>query len=211
MQAKQIVQLLVVGYWCQIITWARVIECFWLNIHVITSIQTTWKKQPQVEIDGGVPFNQASKLARGGESSHQWEERRERTSTQTSMIFTCSNCNIACSLRIGLYSHSRRCNSANVYGADSIVLPDRRMPVGYIVDTRYTRFNWGFERFRVVSTFRTGVAFAEEVTVATAILSIFLYIKLLQIQVNFRTLVFRQMTVATCAFLRDILKTLNLA
>ena len=48
----------------------------------------------------------------------QWDERRERrrlraasTPTEPSTEFICNNCNQACRSRIGLYSHSRRCNS----------------------------------------------------------------------------------------------------
>ena len=48
----------------------------------------------------------------------QWEERRERrrrreasAPTEPSADFTCTNCDRACRSRIGLYSHSRRCNS----------------------------------------------------------------------------------------------------
>ena len=48
----------------------------------------------------------------------QWDERREdrrlreaSVSTEPSTEFICNNCNQACRPRIGLYSHSRRCNS----------------------------------------------------------------------------------------------------
>ena len=49
----------------------------------------------------------------------QWEDkrarRRQRAETDTAPlddnVFTCSNCNRVCRSRIGLYSHSRRCNS----------------------------------------------------------------------------------------------------
>lgn len=47
----------------------------------------------------------------------QWEQRRQRrrhraasAPTEPGADYTCSNCNRACHSRIGLYSHSRRCN-----------------------------------------------------------------------------------------------------
>ena len=48
----------------------------------------------------------------------QWDERKERrwlraasVSTEPSTELICNNCNQACQSRIGLYSHTRRCNS----------------------------------------------------------------------------------------------------
>ena len=55
-----------------------------------------------------------SKLKR----EEQWEEKRQRrreraasASTEPGAVYTCSNCNKACRSRIGLYIHSKRCNS----------------------------------------------------------------------------------------------------
>ena len=53
----------------------------------------------------------------GLKKEEQWEEKRQRrrqraasASTEPGAVYTCSNCNKACCSRIGLYSHSRRCN-----------------------------------------------------------------------------------------------------
>ena len=59
---------------------------------------------------------QTSELKR--EEQCQEEKRQCRrqkaasASTEPGAVYTCSNCNKACRSRIGLYSHSRRCNSS---------------------------------------------------------------------------------------------------
>ncbi len=72
-----------------------------------------------------------------GKRRDQWEEKRqhrrqraESVPTEAVTGFSCSNCNRLCRSRIGLFSHSKHCNSKTDWlGCRySIVSQDRRMP-----------------------------------------------------------------------------------
>ena len=78
------------------------------NLEAVTSDRTSWRST----VKAGIQLAEDSREAQRKEKSTRRHQRLQSAPEIPQINFTCSKCQRRCLSRIGLFSHSRRCNSA---------------------------------------------------------------------------------------------------